>query len=72
MVSITPGCLSEEWRKLHNEDFYSLYFLPSIVKSDYIKSWRRTHNILCIGETMNAQTAVKNHLGDLAEIGEQC
>ena len=42
--------ITEEWRKLHNEDLNVLYFLPSVVRVIKSRRMRWAGHVACMGE----------------------
>jgi PAS domain-containing protein len=42
------------WRKLHNEEFHSLYFSPSIIRMIKSRRLRWARHVVRTGEKMNA------------------
>jgi hypothetical protein len=42
--------VTEEWRKLHNEELNDLYSLPNIVQVVKLRRMRLTGHVACMGE----------------------
>jgi hypothetical protein len=46
--------VTEEWRKLHNEELHNLYFSPNIIKMMKSRRMRWAGRVVRMGETKNA------------------
>jgi hypothetical protein len=47
--------VTREWRRLHNEELPSLYFLPNIIRVITIRIMRRAGRVACMGDRMCIQ-----------------
>jgi hypothetical protein len=45
--------MTEGWRKLHNEEFHSLYSLPNIIRKIKSRRMRWAGHVVCMGEIRN-------------------